>query len=55
MGSETVYELTIQENCGYCDQEFILKIILSMYPYLVLEVDDIDCEGGETDLSFVVS
>lgn len=55
MGSETVYELTIQENCGCCDQEFILKIILSMYPYLVLEVNDIDCEGGVTNLSFVVS
>ena len=55
MGYGTLYELTIQENCKNCKQDFILKIIISMYPYLTLESQTINCEGGVTDLSFVVS
>lgn len=55
MGYETLYELTIQENCQNCKRDFILEIIISMYPYLTLESQTINCEGGETDLSFVVS
>ena len=55
MGYETLYELTIQENCQNCKRDFILEIIISMYPYLTLETQTINCEGGETDLSFVVS
>ena len=55
MGYETLYELTIQENCQNCKRDFILEIIISMYPYLTLESQTINCEGGETDLSVVVS
>lgn len=55
MGGETYYAHRIDESCDDCGQRFIIDINISEYPYLTIDVENILCNGGGTDLSFEIS
>ena len=55
MGSDYLYTFQINEICGDCGQPLIIDITISEYPYQVLELEEISCSGGLTDLQFEIS
>lgn len=55
MGCEDFYFNSLEENCQYCNETFTIDISISIYPYLTLNNCSIDCENGDTDLSYELS
>lgn len=55
MGPDYLYTFQINEICEDCEQPLIIGITISEYPYLVLDLEEISCSGGRTDLQFEIS